>query len=382
MVSQEHRKRQETIRKFCAAQHPNYTIPSTIRRYFSFSERYRLVYCSIQKVGSSFWLQVMKWLIGQRKAESFFGVKTFHHSTGIRGYYSFLNKTEAETAKLLRSYKKFLFVRDPLSRIFSAYMDKVFVPDPRMFFLAGRRRVRQGKAEEGVGEEGGEGGSDWRKCLLNVTFQAFLTAITSGGKQDPHWYSMHRHCEPCSVDFDYIGRMETFIADTEFILGQMGVNLSFLPPRDDSFDSENDLMALRDLAHRVLHIAYKRGCPSETFMCQVFRRIWVTLLTRGFISKDVAYPFPERRCAGINETSFIEKLVEAYRQSGNRAERMRQRQEALMEAYCRVPRWLLRKVEEYVRDDCAMFGYNCFVDSRFPEGEMCTRKTSYFDGFI
>ena len=372
-ASRDHNERRESIRKFCAPQTPTFEIPDEIRRYFSFSERHHLVYCSIQKVGTSFWLQVMQLLMGKVREGGLFDVRSFLHSTGIRGDYSFRTKSPAEIAEKLRFYKKFLFVRDPFSRLFSAYMDKVFLPTRRIFLFAETAEL-DAKGGEGRPREG-------RRCLLNVTFQSFLTVITNGGAQDPHWSPMHLHCSPCSVDFDYVGKMETFMADTEFILGQVGVNLSQLSPRKDSFVSDNDLLALQDLGRYNYRVAVKRGCTSKIYLCQVFRKIWITLQTRGFISNDAVYPFPERGCASVDEKSFLEKLVKAHSESGNRAQRMRQRQEAMMEAYCRLPRWLLKKVEAYVHDDCAMFGYNCSVDYRFPEGRHCNPRSAYFDAF-
>ena len=43
-----------------------------------------------------------------------------------------------------------------------------------------------------------------------------------------------------------------------------------------------------------------------------------------------------------------------------------QRKEALDEAYGELDRGLLKMAENYVTDDCQLFGYHCDVDTRFP----------------
>ena len=161
----------------------------------------------------------------------------------------------------------------------------------------------------------------------------------------------------------------------------MGADLSLLTRDRTTFGRESELTALRDLARYNYRLARRHACPSRTYQCRVFRKVWTALLARGLLSRHVPYPFPDTDCRAIGGRAFLAQLVEAYKRSGSRAERMRQRQEAMREAYCGLPRWLLKKVESYVRDDCAMFGYDCSVDARFPEGAGCVTGTSYFGSF-
>ncbi|KAK7088010.1 carbohydrate sulfotransferase 13-like [Littorina saxatilis] len=375
ILSREHQGRRETIQKFCGNQPPSYNISQNIYRYFSFSKRHRLLYCGIQKVGTSFLLRVMKLLIGRVGEGELFN-KSFLHGRGMQGKASFSDErnTPETIHKILENYDhKFFFVRDPFSRLFSAYMDKVFLPDHRMLAIARRGGLTR-EEEEGGGESS-------RQCLLNVTFQTFLEVVTSHKKNDPHWLPMHRHCDPCNVRFHYVGKMETFRADLEFILGQAGVDLDLLSPDRDSFDSDTDLRALQDLAKQYYSKARASLCPAETYMCRVMEKIWITLQTRGFLSIKVPYPFPAKDCLAYNQTTFMDTLVAAYRQSATHEARMHQRKEAMMEAYYRLPADLLKRAEDYVRDDCAMFGYNCSVEARFPQGGLRELQYSYFGSY-
>ncbi|KAL8606188.1 hypothetical protein ACOMHN_053460 [Nucella lapillus] len=375
-LQQQHHQRQTTLKNACVHYHPpadhTDSLPGDRQRFFSFSERHHLVYCSIQKVGTSFWLRVMKLLNGNISRSKFFR-DSFSHSTGIRGYYSFTSKSPWMIERILRSYKTFLFVRDPYSRLFSAYMDKIFLPNSRAVTLVRRSGLKNADGEKVLG-----------KCFLHVTFEAFLQEVTNGDWRDSHWSPMHEHCGPCSVRFDYIGKMETFMADTEFILSQIGANLYSLTPEANHFESAKDLRYLTDLAGEIFDKVKQRDCPSETYHCQVIQKIWIVLQTRGLLSKHIPYPFPRKNCKVFNKLDFLQRLVELYhRQPGTRAQRMSQRKEALMEAYSALPRQLLLKVERYVAVDCEMFGYDCSVDSRFPlnNSGLFWKRPEYFTQF-
>lgn len=58
---------------------------------------------------------------------------------------------------------------------------------------------------------------------------------------------------------------------------------------------------------------------------------------------------------------FIKEAVLAYEASGPREARLRQREEALLEAYSSVPRETLEKLSEMFAEDCLLFNYSCDI---------------------
>ena len=91
----------------------------------------------------------------------------------------------------------FSFVRDPLRRFESAYRDKVTVPG------LWRDDVR---ATLGLSAEPDD----------EVSFEQFLTAVEQQdpiAQMDPHWRPQHVNLMHPVVQYDHIGRLETFDAD-------------------------------------------------------------------------------------------------------------------------------------------------------------------------
>ena len=61
------------------------------------------------------------------------------------------------------------------------------------------------------------------------TFKEFIKYIlnTHHLKYDEHWKPIWTLCTPCVVNYDVIGKMETFGADMAYILQQTGLDLEF-----------------------------------------------------------------------------------------------------------------------------------------------------------
>ncbi|KAK7487490.1 hypothetical protein BaRGS_00021192, partial [Batillaria attramentaria] len=381
-LSGEHQKRREHVQQVCRRHPSAFSVTSDISRYFSFSDRHHLVYCAIQKVGCSFWLRVMRILTGQVANGSLFN-GSFLHQRGATGKYAFKGKPTSTQRQILNSYNKFMFVRDPYSRLFSGYMDKVFLPTRRIFAVLRRVGVQNviGRQTPILGNNDANF-KDKFQCITNVPFNVFVKAVTSGQVTDPHYSPMYRHCNPCEVDFNFIGKMENFMEDAEYILSQGGVNLSELHPETGAFSTNNDLTVIADLAKSNLKRPRKINC-SKSYMCEVFLRVWVALQTRGLISNKVSFPLPPTNCKNISTNAFINILKHAYMESGSREERMRQRHDAMMEAYYSLPRDLLQRVQNYVQRDCDLFGYECSIDVRFPHVRRDHHPSnfSFFDRF-
>ncbi|KAK7505943.1 hypothetical protein BaRGS_00002665, partial [Batillaria attramentaria] len=370
-----HQERRDHLRNVCRSRPSDFQVnPRT--RYFSFSENHRLLYCSIQKVGCSFWLRVMKILTNQLPRGSLFRGSFIHK--GLNGNsISLAEQPVSEQQRILGTFKKFLFVRDPYARIFSGYLDKVFLPNRRLLVLLQR---------DGGGQRNDSGSErDYSKCKTNMSFAAFIRTLTSGKpRTDPHFSPMFPHCSPCHYGFDYVGKMETFMLDAEFILSKAGVDMSVLSSDDRSFSDDNDLILLEDLAKdRFLH-AVKRvpKCPQgDKYVCEVLHRIWTVLQCRGIISTTVPYPFLPNNCSLLEPRYVVRQLKDACKNSGNREVRMRQRKEAMVEAFYSLPKDLLKKTQDYVQKDCDLFGYECSVDVRFPEGGYVGQTSSFFKSY-
>ena len=105
---------------------------------------------------------------------------------------------------------RFCFVRDPYARVLSAYIDKVgYKRDPAalVFVHYGRDRA------------------DPETAVSFGEFIAYLEAQRDQiGQWNPHWRPMARLLRPDLIQYDLIGRLETFEADFAVVSARIGVS--------------------------------------------------------------------------------------------------------------------------------------------------------------
>ena len=108
----------------------------------------------------------------------------------------------------LQHYFKFLFVRDPLERLLSAYRNK-FGEIREYQQRYGAEIVRRYRAGAGPSPAGDD-----------VTFPEFLRYLVD---EDPehmneHWMPVYHLCQPCAVHYDFVGSYERLEADANQVL--------------------------------------------------------------------------------------------------------------------------------------------------------------------
>ncbi|XP_065574396.1 carbohydrate sulfotransferase 11-like isoform X1 [Artemia franciscana] len=153
------------------------------------------------------------------------------HLLKLNGYedlgpspHSGLDRIAPKSADGLRYYNKtfykFMFVRDPMSRLLSCFHDKIVMNPERNFWF--RRHVLQtirGKELPAT------------KNVLRTTgnevpsFEEFIQYILEDDIQDKfksHWSPYWSYCTPCSIQYDMIGKLETNTADFKYLWKKFG----------------------------------------------------------------------------------------------------------------------------------------------------------------
>jgi Sulfotransferase family len=131
---------------------------------------------------------------------------------------------------------RFSFVRDPIARLQSAYLDKVANTENKNPW---RRRRRVHRAL------GVEGNARWLP-----TFEEFIAALEEQDPllMDPHWRPQHLNLMHPLVEYDFIGRLENFEADLERVREATGMPVipmqvrNVRPPAESLFDGRPDLL--------------------------------------------------------------------------------------------------------------------------------------------
>ena len=130
------------------------------------------------------------------------------HDPSLKKLNSYPSPTEI--THRLKDYTVFIFVRDPFARIISGYRSKLEQNNPSYHKSVGRtciKRYRKNATEEELK------GHD-------VTFPEFVKYLTDPRTKslDGHFKPMYQMVLPCSVRFDYIGKLETAEEDAKYIL--------------------------------------------------------------------------------------------------------------------------------------------------------------------
>lgn len=141
----------------------------------------------------------------------------------------------------------FTFVRDPLRRFQSAYLDKI----------VNSKRWRE-QIQVALGEE-----PDPERPVSLDDFVTGLERQDPVSEMDPHWRPQHINVMTSLISYDHIGRIETFDTDLEIIRKGAGLPMVPVEVRNVAKRSTDTILTERpDLEERVRAIYAK---DFETF---------------------------------------------------------------------------------------------------------------------
>ena len=92
---------------------------------------------------------------------------------------------------------------------------------------------------------------------------------------NPHFKRQYPVCLPCQADFDYIGKLETFQQDAEYILKELAhIDPSEVFGASEDFEENSDWSIVSDVAERSFkRCHFSKMCLSKY---SVLLRLWVT----------------------------------------------------------------------------------------------------------
>lgn len=202
-------------------------------------ERHKLAYCFVPKVGSSNWLRTLI-AVNSRNASIHPENVSFYDAHSKHGnYIRHLNSyARTEQQRILETYLKYLFVRNPYERLLSAYRS-IFTHEPSIYDKhAERYRKVLAKLYRG---------KDYEKAAqdIHITFSEFLKYLTDPsiryydpltiddfrrkGALNPHWTSYFELCNPCLIEYDFIGKHETMNEDAAMVLSKADLHYVKFP---------------------------------------------------------------------------------------------------------------------------------------------------------
>lgn len=202
-------ERQATMRDFCKRNNRvNESLNTRGLENIIVNEKFQILFCYIPKIACTQWKTVMVHAQLNQSEPAYW----IHKESNFKFLASY---PQDKAESMLRTYFKFLFVREPFERLLSAYTDKFYNNDPAFYSLWGPdivSRYRQGmKPEE-----------------TNITFDEFanyVVKVKDGGKFcNEHWQAYDKLCHPCGVNYDFIGRFENLEEEARYVLEISGLN--------------------------------------------------------------------------------------------------------------------------------------------------------------
>lgn len=211
-ASERQTTRKELMGKYCL-KHSNKTkLVGKDLKFLIVDDKHKIIYCTIPKVSSTTWKRVLRDLRGLDKNVGVYSKNLW------RCLYQY---TEEERSKRIETYFKFLFVREPLHRLLSAYKDKFMRRDRTASKTAREQIVKAYRPQ------------DYKPNYndINITFAEFIQFFSNDVPRNPHWLQYEKLCHPCGITYDFIGHLETLEDDAPLLLKIAGIDdLVSFPP--------------------------------------------------------------------------------------------------------------------------------------------------------
>ncbi|XP_054752860.1 carbohydrate sulfotransferase 11-like [Lytechinus pictus] len=194
--------------------HPHHIHNETLKHLYV-NEKYKFVYCSVPKAGCTNWKRVMMAINNSSLDVTSISRDDAHHGN----MKTLIDYPEDERKRILSHYQKFLFTRDPFVRLLSAYKDK----------FMGIRNLECERHSYYFKNIAADIMSRFRKSVSRKTLQngegvrwtEFIRYIINTNDRmqlNEHWQSTNSLCAPCSISYDYIGKLETVREDSARLL--------------------------------------------------------------------------------------------------------------------------------------------------------------------
>ena len=199
--------------------------------------KHNLLYCDLPQAGSSTWEKLMMELqLGNE-----YGLKTnhIHHTVMDQNRFLYSFHPDEQIRRLSEDYK-FMFVRHPFERLLSAYYHEISHIDQRNFEEDIWGRIHRGNRYEVHYGQSAYQSLDLSKyktlnrALDIAGFHQFIHYLIARGPGGDHmgrtWETRQRHwrryidvCKVCSIKWDFIGKMEHFNQDHNYMMDQLNL---------------------------------------------------------------------------------------------------------------------------------------------------------------
>lgn len=295
---------------------------------------------------------------------------------------------------VLEGIKTVVVSRNPYSRLFSAYVDKLYLPLfwehfaelegarllPHLYFNTTKDFLKTSKGEViGSGrilrykEKLRQHGLLITKnvtvkirpvCANDITFKQFLSFVINQTKNriplEAHWAPISHMCHPCRVNTYKVVKQESFAADVEHTLTSVGMNLSEYDWLKRSLNEDR----VETSVPGIVAVVARRLLLKQVYLCishsEVAQRLWKAFQIQGFIHDQSRIPevflSPKFR---FNKREVSKIILETIKEKPlTLRESARQRERHLREAYANLPANIVQGIRDVYQLDFTLFDYS------------------------
>ncbi|XP_063969224.1 carbohydrate sulfotransferase 14-like [Lytechinus pictus] len=186
----------------------------------------KVVYCYVPKVGCTSWKALLLNMSGYLQYPQ-------NSHDKARAVFPSLSNFDVEKAReITAGYKSFMFVRNPFTRILSAYRDKITLDNGKTW-----RRLLFNWLSVADPHEA----KLYNDASRNFTFNHFIRFYLSSSVKNEHWREIDRLCLPCQVNYDFIGKFDHLYEDSSYLISKLTNDSHVeLPHRQKKTNSSDD----------------------------------------------------------------------------------------------------------------------------------------------
>lgn len=290
-----------------------------------------LYYCKVPKCGSTFWMQVFLALNDDENIKDVFGKRrSLYHNNALNQISSMDHFSGNDVI--------FHVTRNPYSRLYSAYVDKIYLPG--FWGVANEINKRNGKA-----------------CSQSASFEDFLKFIMQENLQDPHWLPISEICGSCKAPYNVISKQETFNNDVYFILDHLSISGRLKKEFLKNLQKKHTENSIKEITKVMIEYAKKAPCLTFIKFCQ---RMWKAFQIQGYISNLLSFPVKKFRTLNFTNTTAIVKIyikgTKKIHMTG--IMKQHQRHQYLAKAYKGISHKTIEDLRRIYKADFDLYGYS------------------------
>ena len=184
------------------------------------NDKHKMLYCYVPKVACSNWKRFMMVLNGEATDTN--TIRKVNHMS-----FTFLRDFPSSDIKhKLSEYYKFMFVREPLVKLLSAYEEECLLNNWAFHNSYGEQIVKNARKNASAHPKGDD-----------VSLKEFLQYVAESRVQDlnEHWMPFYELCQPCAVSYDFVGSFENLESDANQVLKELNVNEQVTFPKQQKY---------------------------------------------------------------------------------------------------------------------------------------------------